>query len=219
MPTKLQKRVFTGAVGIAAALALTPALAPGAPPANRGDEKRADAVEWLPDPNDPDPLHGRSVESSVRNERREIVAAERRREARQAAYPVDGTHDYGNAGSGFGVARPGHMHAGQDVFASAGTPLVAVRDAVVLETGTDGGRGNYVAIYSPATRETYAYLHMEAPARVAAGDRVSAGERLGAVGCTGSCSGDHLHFEQRQGRSLQGEPVDPLPLLSQLDRS
>jgi murein DD-endopeptidase MepM/ murein hydrolase activator NlpD len=36
------------------------------------------------------------------------------------------------------------------------------------------------------------------------------------VGCTGSCWGDHLHFEVRSGRGTTGESHDPLPLLERL---
>jgi murein DD-endopeptidase MepM/ murein hydrolase activator NlpD len=39
---------------------------------------------------------------------------------------------------------------------------------------------------------------------------------VGAVGCTGSCWGDHLHFELRRGRGTTAAPIDPLPLLKRL---
>jgi len=42
------------------------------------------------------------------------------------------------------------------------------------------------------------------------------GERVGAVGCTGSCWGDHLHLELRVGRGTTGRPLDPLPMLKRL---
>jgi murein DD-endopeptidase MepM/ murein hydrolase activator NlpD len=99
------------------------------------------------------------------------------------------------------------------VFARTGTPLVAVSRGIVLETGDDGGRGNYVAIFSPESRRTYVYLHMNEPSRVARGRWVEAGQRLGGVGCTGSCSGDHLHFEIRRGRGLEGPARNPMPVL------
>ena len=38
---------------------------------------------------------------------------------------------------------------------------------------------------------------------------VSRGELIGYVGCTGSCTGDHLHFEVR----INGSPVDPMGYL------
>src|SRR5215208_6978827 len=44
----------------------------------------------------------------------------------------------------FGAARSGHTHAGQDIFAKPGTLEIAATDGVVLETGSDGGQGNYV---------------------------------------------------------------------------
>jgi murein DD-endopeptidase MepM/ murein hydrolase activator NlpD len=42
---------------------------------------------------------------------------------------------------------------------------------------------------------------------------VRGGRRVGELGCTGSCSGDHLHFEVRRGRGLEGRAEDPLPHL------
>jgi murein DD-endopeptidase MepM/ murein hydrolase activator NlpD len=136
----------------------------------------------------------------------------------RVAFPVRGPVSYGGAGARFGNDRGDHMHEGQDVFAPAGTPLVAVRDGVVAEAGNGGGRGNYVAIYSPAADRTYVYLHMQEPADVSVGQRVSAGRRVGEVGCTGSCFGDHLHFEIRRGQGANGAPQDPLPSLQRWAR-
>jgi murein DD-endopeptidase MepM/ murein hydrolase activator NlpD len=134
-------------------------------------------------------------------------------------HPLDGRADYGTAENAFGTARSGHMHAGHDVFAPAGTPLVAVDDGVVADAGSDGSQGNYLYLYDPKRERTYVYMHMIAPARVKTGERVKAGERVGGLGCTGSCWGDHLHFEVRSGKGIGGEPRDPLPLLKQWDRA
>jgi murein DD-endopeptidase MepM/ murein hydrolase activator NlpD len=131
-------------------------------------------------------------------------------------FPVRGRVDWGEQDARFGSFRGGHVHAGQDVFAPAGTPLFAIRDARVVETGDDGGRGNYVAMWSPAVRRTFVYLHMRHPSRVGVGERVRAGRRVGSIGCTGSCWGDHLHLEVRIGRGTTGRPLDPLPLLRRL---
>ena len=50
------------------------------------------------------------------------------------------------------------------------------------------------------------------------GDEVIAGQPIGVAGCTGWCTGTHLHFELR----FRGTPVDPrrLPIrnLSGLSR-
>ena len=135
------------------------------------------------------------------------------------AFPVVGAGSFGEGAGRFGASRSGHSHEGQDVFAPEGTPLVAIRDGVVLETGDDGGRGNFVSFYSPGTGETYVYMHMSEASRVHPGQQVRAGQRVGSVGCTGSCWGDHLHFEERRGRGTYGRPVDPLPLLLRLHGS
>jgi len=133
-----------------------------------------------------------------------------------AVFPMRANPDWGEGDARFGAYRGGHMHEGQDVFAPAGTPLLAVRDGRVVETGDDGGRGNYVAIWSAEVDHTFVYLHMLRPSPFEPGDRVKMGERIGAVGCTGSCWGDHLHFEIRAGRGPEGEPRDPLPVLQRL---
>jgi murein DD-endopeptidase MepM/ murein hydrolase activator NlpD len=131
-------------------------------------------------------------------------------------FPVRGTIEFGEYDARFGAWRGSRRHEGQDVFADAGTPLVAVRDGTVVEIGDDGGRGNYVAIWSPAVDRTFVYLHMRAPTPHAVGDSLQGGDRVGAVGCTGSCWGDHLHLEMRVGRGTTGRPLDPLPLLRRL---
>ena len=138
-------------------------------------------------------------------------------------HPVAGEMGYGERAAKFGAARYGRRHEGQDVFAKPGTPLVAVRDGVVVDGATEngrysGGRGNYVVVYSQLDDRSYVYLHMLKPALAATGDAVKAGQPLGQVGCTGSCDGPHLHFEVRNGRAAfasEAKAVDPLPLLKQ----
>jgi murein DD-endopeptidase MepM/ murein hydrolase activator NlpD len=133
-------------------------------------------------------------------------------------FPVRGVIDFGESDARFGAWRGGHRHEGQDVFAEAGTPLVSMQEGRVVEKGDDGGRGNYVAIWSAETARTFVYLHMGAPTPFEVGDPVDAGQRIGAVGCTGSCWGDHLHLEMRAGRGTTGRPLDPLTLLRRLAR-
>ena len=116
-------------------------------------------------------------------------------------------------GDGLGAGRG---HEGVDLFAPIGTELVAVDDGVVIETGSDGGRGNYVSIYSPRLGDTYNYFHMLAPAMVATGEQVRAGQVVGQLGCTGSCYGAHLHFEVRDGRDPYATVLDPLPFIDPL---
>jgi murein DD-endopeptidase MepM/ murein hydrolase activator NlpD len=126
------------------------------------------------------------------------------------AFPMRARPQYGDG------LDAGRGHEGQDMFAAAGTPLVAVANAVVIESGSDGGRGNYVSIYDPAAKRTYNYFHMLGPALARRGQRVRAGEKLGELGCTGSCWGNHLHFEARAGRGPYGPVLDPMPILQRL---
>jgi len=143
-------------------------------------------------------------------------ASERSAAPPAVVFPMRAHPDWGEQDARFGAYRSGHMHEGQDVFAKPGTPLVAMRDGKVVETGDDGGRGNYVAIWSRDARSTFVFLHMLRPTRLHPGEGVHAGQRVGAVGCTGSCWGDHLHIEVRSGRGTTGSPHDPLPLLKRL---
>jgi murein DD-endopeptidase MepM/ murein hydrolase activator NlpD len=136
-------------------------------------------------------------------------------------FPLIGAHDFGDAQARFGASRYGHVHEGQDIFGKVGTPEVAVHDGVVVDRGKnsdpdDGGRGNYVAIYSPADSHSFVYMHMLRPSPVQLGDHVHAGQLLGRLGCTGSCEGPHLHFEVRIGKASLGaetKAVDPLQYL------
>jgi murein DD-endopeptidase MepM/ murein hydrolase activator NlpD len=49
------------------------------------------------------------------------------------------------------------------------------------------------------------YAHL-ARYRVHPGEEVGAGDRIGVAGCTGWCTGTHLHFEVR----LDGHAVNPM---------
>lgn len=65
------------------------------------------------------------------------------------------------------------------------------------------GYGNLVRVRSRGYTELYAHL---ASWRVRVGQRLVPGQRIGTAGCTGWCTGTHLHFELRHF----GQPVDPL---------
>jgi murein DD-endopeptidase MepM/ murein hydrolase activator NlpD len=138
-------------------------------------------------------------------------------------FPLNGAYNFGTKVDRFGAPRGSGIHEGQDILAKPGTPEVAVHDGIVVDRGkvTDpdsGGRGNYLTIYSPQDDHSFVYMHMLKPADVRLGDHVHAGELVGKVGCTGDCSGPHLHFEVRIGKATIGaktKPIDPLPFLQQ----
>jgi murein DD-endopeptidase MepM/ murein hydrolase activator NlpD len=203
-PRSKTRMLVIAATAIAVA---TPAIAAGAQTAE------SDAALRIAYPGSPAAIAVR--DANLVREQREREAARKERRNAGPFVPVVGKVDYGTSENAFGASRYGHVHSGHDMFAPSGTPLVAAADGVVADAGSDGGQGNYVHLYDPESDQTYIYMHMVEPSQFAAGDEVEAGEQLGGVGCTGSCSGEHLHFEIREGRGMTGEAIDPLPALEE----
>jgi murein DD-endopeptidase MepM/ murein hydrolase activator NlpD len=112
----------------------------------------------------------------------------------------------GSVTSGFGM-RWGRMHEGIDIAVPSGTPIQAAAAGTVAIAAPTGGYGNYTCINHSAGLST-CYAHQSSYA-VGVGDSVGQGEVIGSVGCTGSCFGDHLHFEVR----VNGAAVDPMGYL------
>ena len=99
--------------------------------------------------------------------------------------------------------RDGRPHEGLDISAPVGTPIVAAWSGRVAFTGQQSGYGN-ITLIDHGRGFTTAYPHQDAFA-VPAGSFVRAGDVIGFVGCSGSCTGPHLHFETR----VRGVAVDP----------
>lgn len=98
-----------------------------------------------------------------------------------------------------------YFHGGVDLAAPYGTPIYAAAAGTV----TQSGPGDYgTNVYTDTGDALIVYGHMSRTA-VSVGQTVARGEVLGYVGCSGMCTGPHLHFEVR----LNGRPVDPLGLL------
>jgi septal ring factor EnvC (AmiA/AmiB activator) len=108
----------------------------------------------------------------------------------------------GSVTSEFGP-RWGRQHEGIDIANGTGTPIAAARGGTVIHAGTMGGYGNLVLIAHSGGFVT-AYAHLSSIA-VSNGQSVSTGTFLGGMGCTGSCTGTHLHFEIR----ANGQAVNP----------
>ena len=131
------------------------------------------------------------------------------------AFPISGPHYYGD---GFGAARGGRGHMGQDIFAACSTPLVSAFNGPVVYRGFHGAAGNYVVIRNKKLRQDYMYAHLAAASVVAVKQKVTAGQSIGAVGATGNASGCHLHFELWAGKWYRGgAAIDPLPSLQLWD--
>jgi murein DD-endopeptidase MepM/ murein hydrolase activator NlpD len=99
------------------------------------------------------------------------------------------------------------VHTGVDFGASYGTAIHAAADGVVVSAGPLGGYGNATVIDHGNGLATL-YGH-QSSIIVSPGQHVSRGQVIGYVGCTGLCTGPHLHFEVR----VRGTPVDPMQYL------
>jgi murein DD-endopeptidase MepM/ murein hydrolase activator NlpD len=107
--------------------------------------------------------------------------------------------------SGYGP-RWGRMHTGIDISAGTGTAIRAAKAGTVISAGGNGGYGQAVIIDHGGGLSTL-YAHMSSIG--VSGGSVSQGDVIGRVGCTGSCTGPHLHFETRVG----GSPQNPMGYL------
>lgn len=105
------------------------------------------------------------------------------------------------------TAGASSQHAGQDLSAPAGTPVLAANAGTVSVAGWTGGYGNYVCVDRDARFKT-CYGHLQ-QINVAVGQTLSAGQQLGLEGSTGVSTGPHLHFEVR----VDGVAIDPKPYL------
>ncbi|HEX5781283.1 MAG TPA: peptidoglycan DD-metalloendopeptidase family protein, partial [Solirubrobacteraceae bacterium] len=116
--------------------------------------------------------------------------------------PVNGT-----VTGSFGEDRGSHAHSGTDIAAPSGTTVRAAECGTISVSGTESGYGNMVCIQH-AGETTTCYAHLSERS-VGVNEYVKAGQKIGEVGCTGSCTGPHVHFEVRQNGAAQ----DPSPYL------
>lgn len=120
--------------------------------------------------------------------------------------PVQGKGYFSND---FGAPRYAggyHPHAGNDIFAAMGTPVVAPFDGVAFATPNSLG-GNAVKVSGPLG---FVYnAHLIAYGKLG---RVKIGDVIGYVGNTGDARGGapHDHFEWHPGGGLA---VNPYPFL------
>jgi murein DD-endopeptidase MepM/ murein hydrolase activator NlpD len=100
----------------------------------------------------------------------------------------------------------GRWHPGVDIGILRSLSVRAAEAGRVLAVGRRRGYEGYGNIVEVAVGSGYTALYGHlADWRVRVGDGIEAGQRIGTAGCTGWCSGTHLHFELR----LHGRSVDP----------
>ncbi len=99
-----------------------------------------------------------------------------------------------------------NTHTGLDFAAPSGTPIYAIGNGVVTESGFDGAYG-YKTVQTLADGTEIWYCH-QSEISVQVGEKLIQGDQIGRVGSTGNVTGPHLHLEVRPGG---GDPVDPFP--------
>jgi murein DD-endopeptidase MepM/ murein hydrolase activator NlpD len=110
----------------------------------------------------------------------------------------------------FGENRGDHIHTGVDIAAPTGTRIRAVSAGTVILLGSQGGYGNFTCIRHVTLVTCYAH---QSAYETAYGAYVRRGQTIGRVGCTGNCSGPHVHFEVRKGPDAWSTPLDPMRYL------
>lgn len=107
---------------------------------------------------------------------------------------------------GYG-GRDAHLHPGLDIAVARGTPIRALDEGTVLETGENRVYGRFVRLEH---RDGYESLYAHASRfLVATGDRVGRAQPIALSGSSGLSTAPHLHLEIRR----EGQPLDPIPLL------
>jgi murein DD-endopeptidase MepM/ murein hydrolase activator NlpD len=121
-------------------------------------------------------------------------------------------------GGAFSHNDPQNRYA-VDFALAEGTPIVAMREGVVMQVESDfdraglnrekyGGRANFIRIvHADGSMAVYAHLQPEG-VQVRAGQRVRKGQRIGLSGNTGFSTAPHLHFvlQVNAGMRLQSIP-------------
>lgn len=100
------------------------------------------------------------------------------------------------------------MHAGKDLAAPEGTPVVAALSGKVVSSGLAGGYGLAIELEHGNPRRRTLYGHLS-ELYVREGQVVRQGEVIGRVGSTGLSTGPHLHFELRLPQEGGWVAVDP----------
>ena len=152
--------------------------------------------------------------SALEKESAQIAAELAAKQSREGDNPgIIGWPINAPVGSGFGyrihpIFGTRKLHTGIDLSAGSGTPTKAAEAGTVIMAHTWGGYGRTIVIDHGGGLSTL-YAHQSSIV-VSEGQRVGRGDVIGYVGCTGYCTGPHLHFETREW----GTPVDPMKYLS-----
>lgn len=159
----------------------------------------------------------RKVNPNEKDNQRIATESKRKTSARKQFTEVQPTVDFiwpvtGRISSIFGLRRffneqERRPHSGLDIAADEGTPVKAVADGTVIDTGDFFFSGNMIYIdHGQGIISLYAHL---SKISVKPGDTIKQGEIIGNVGHTGRVTGPHLHFAVYANQTL----IDPVFML------
>ncbi len=131
-------------------------------------------------------------------------------------FPVSGGTNR-DVGSFWADPRDGgkRSHEGVDIFADKGTPLVAVTDGIIADTGERGLGGKQVWLRDGLFGKSIYYAHLDSIGTTT-GKKVKAGDTIGFVGNTGNAktTPPHVHFGIYKGSV---GAINPYPFIKQTE--
>lgn len=129
---------------------------------------------------------------------------EREAAAQEALRPLFALPASGSYTSGFGT-RWGTLHGGIDIANAIGTPILAVADGTVIDSGPASGFGMWVRLlHADGTVTVYGHIDQTL---VQVGQKVMAGDQIATMGNRGFSTGPHLHFEVHLNGDQKIDPV------------
>ncbi len=104
----------------------------------------------------------------------------------------------------YGYAK---YHSGVDITGTSSNNIYSIQSGTVIHSGwSSGGAGINVQI-DHGNGYVSVYMHLSENI-VSVGSHVEKGELIGIMGCTGTCTGKHLHFQIEKN----GSTIDPFEL-------
>ena len=98
------------------------------------------------------------------------------------------------------------FHNGIDITGTKSDNLYAIQGGVIMDAGQNSTMGKYIKIDH---KNGYISIYMHcSKLLVSKGDKVEKGQLVGIMGCTGTCTGKHLHLTMYKNGSL----INPLNL-------
>lgn len=170
----------------------------------------------------------KSHESSISNKIKQMQAEyDKQNKPSSGGCTNGGTLNGGTSSFGFGWPVANHKigtsygvsgqywssgyHTGIDFPVPDNTPVYAVGDGQIFDTGYNRAYGNFVEIYHG--NNVYSFYAHATSVNVSVGQKVTKGQKIMSSGHSGNVTGAHLHFEIRTPGYQYAHCVNPRPYL------